>query len=67
MPQFPRHVVFVLHVPLGITKRARGFPLTFDESWERLFIDDLLVEGEGISTVELMRKSVLEIAETSKE
>lgn len=67
VPLFPRHVVFVLHVPLGIAKRARVFPLTFEKGWDRLFIDDLLVENEDVSTVKLLRRSVLEIAESSAE
>lgn len=67
VPLFPRHVIFVLHVPLGIAKRAREFPLTFENGWDRLFIDDLLVEDADVSTIKLLRQSVLEISESSIE
>jgi len=66
-PQFPRHVVFVLHVPLGIARRSREFPLTFDSDWQRLFIDDLLIEDADCTTVKILNASVVELASASTE
>ena len=67
VPLFPRHVLFVLHVPLGIAQRTRAYPLTFEDGWERCFIDDLQRDSEGTTTVQLLRASVFEMTQISPE
>lgn len=67
VPLFRRYVVFVLHVPLGISRRVRDYPLTFESEWDRVLVDDLIEPSTELSTINMLRYSVLELTETAVE
>lgn len=54
MPSFPRHIVFVVHLPPGMRSRRRHFPLDFLLAPSVFFLDDLRPSVYGTITPEDM-------------
>ena len=54
MPSFPRHVVFIVHLPPGMRSRRRHFPLDFLLAPSVFFLDDLRPSVYGTITPEDM-------------
>jgi hypothetical protein len=53
-----RHVIFIMHLPPGISTRMRDFALDFHAPWDCAFVDDLRSARSigGPPLVELMRQ-----------
>ena len=59
VPLFPRHLVFVVHMPPGLQRRQRSFALSFDVGWSYMFVDDLRfpetdANGNLLQTLDIM-------------
>lgn len=44
---FERHVIFVIHLPPGLSNRQRWYPLSFSRLWRHSFVDDLRPVSDG--------------------
>jgi hypothetical protein len=67
MPSFPRHVIFLVHLPPGMRSRRRHFPLDFLLAGSVFFLDDLRTSVYGsITPEEMLFKSVHELVESGK-
>eukprot|EP00051_Salpingoeca_urceolata_P024164 m.421491 g.421491 ORF g.421491 m.421491 type:complete len:4954 (-) comp20197_c0_seq2:49-14910(-) len=65
VPMFPRHVIFVVHVPAGVRGRERRFALDFYSPWECFYVDDLRGEDSVLSTLSLLNSSVHDLTQTN--
>lgn len=58
-----RHVVFLIHLPLGVRDRKRYYSLDFNLPWTYLFVDDIRVSNTetALSTKEMLQYSAFEL------
>ena len=61
LPSFPRHVVFMVHLPPGMRSRQRRFPLNFLLA-DMFFLDDLrAVKQESLTSEKMLFSSPYEL------
>ena len=63
-----KHVVFIMHLPPGISNRMREFTLDFHAPWSYAFIDDLRTAEEigGPPLTLLMKMSIYDLCRTAR-
>ena len=63
-----KHVVFIMHLPPGISNRMREFTLDFHAPWSYTFIDDLRTAEEigGPPLTQLMKMSIYDLCRTGR-
>ena len=63
-----KHVVFIMHLPPGISNRMREFTLDFHAPWSYAFIDDLRTVEEigGPPLTLLMKMSIYDLCRTAR-
>ena len=62
-----RHVVFIMHLPPGISNRMREFALDFNAPWSYAFVDDLRTAEEigGPPLFDLLQKPIFTLCESN--
>jgi hypothetical protein len=55
-----RNIVFIIHLPPGISNRVRQYSLDFNVPWKYYFVDDLRTAGI-LSTTKLVESSMVDL------
>ena len=67
IPSYPRHVIFVMHLPPGMKSRRRQFPLDYLLAHSVSFLDDLRPSVNGTVSVEdMLFKSLHELHQENR-
>lgn len=63
VPEAAKNVLFVVHLPQGVSSRTREFALDFYAPWTYSFLDDLSLQGteQGPQLMQLLRMSLYDL------
>lgn len=65
-PAVAKHVLFVVHLPQGVSSRVREFSLDFYSPWSYSFLDDLSLQSttqQGPNLMQLLRLSLFNLCD----